>query len=52
MASGDCNFLQKAIDIVTEATKKDNNKEYEEAYRLYRQALEHFMLALKCINSM
>ena len=45
---GDVNFLQKGIDLVTEATQKDNAKDYEAAYKLYRDALEHFMLALKC----
>eukprot|EP00033_Pygsuia_biforma_P000352 GCRY01000425.1.p1 GENE.GCRY01000425.1~~GCRY01000425.1.p1 ORF type:complete len:434 (+),score=119.16 GCRY01000425.1:140-1441(+) len=43
----DCNFLQKAIEIVTEATKKDNEKNYPEAVRLYKHSLEYFMLALK-----
>jgi hypothetical protein len=45
---GDCNFLQKAIAIVTKATEEDNNKNYEEAFRLYQLSLEYFMTALKC----
>jgi hypothetical protein len=44
--SGD--FLQKAITIVTQATEKDQAKDYPEALRLYQLALEYFMTALKC----
>lgn len=43
----DCNFLQKAIQLVQQATEKDNAKEYEEAFRLYQISLEYFMTALK-----
>eukprot|EP01118_Nematostelium_gracile_P000330 TRINITY_DN1033_c0_g1_i1.p1 TRINITY_DN1033_c0_g1~~TRINITY_DN1033_c0_g1_i1.p1 ORF type:complete len:433 (-),score=120.43 TRINITY_DN1033_c0_g1_i1:79-1377(-) len=43
----DCNFLQKAINIVQQATEKDAKKEYEEAFRLYQLSLEYFMTALK-----
>jgi MIT (microtubule interacting and transport) domain len=41
-------YLQKAIDIVKHAIEEDNKKEYQEAYRLYSQALDYFMIALKC----
>jgi len=40
-------FLQKAISIVQQATEKDSQKEYAEAFRLYQLALEYFMTALK-----
>lgn len=41
-------FLQKAIQIVQQATDKDNAKEYPEAMRLYQLSLDYFMAALKC----
>jgi vacuolar protein-sorting-associated protein 4 len=44
----DCNFLQKAITLVQQATDEDNKKNYEEAVRLYALCLEYFMTALKC----
>jgi len=44
----DCNFLQKAIAIVTQATELDSKKEYAEAFQKYQLALEYFMTALKC----
>eukprot|EP01097_Dermamoeba_algensis_P010667 TRINITY_DN795_c0_g1_i4.p1 TRINITY_DN795_c0_g1~~TRINITY_DN795_c0_g1_i4.p1 ORF type:complete len:438 (-),score=66.28 TRINITY_DN795_c0_g1_i4:570-1883(-) len=43
----DCNFLQKAIQIVTQATEEDKNKNYDEAFRLYNLSLDYFMTALK-----
>eukprot|EP01087_Luapelamoeba_hula_P023005 TRINITY_DN8392_c0_g1_i1.p1 TRINITY_DN8392_c0_g1~~TRINITY_DN8392_c0_g1_i1.p1 ORF type:complete len:439 (-),score=59.82 TRINITY_DN8392_c0_g1_i1:163-1479(-) len=43
----DCNFLQKAIAIVTQATELDSQKNYAEAYIKYQLALEYFMTALK-----
>eukprot|EP01102_Stenamoeba_stenopodia_P007640 TRINITY_DN2152_c0_g1_i1.p1 TRINITY_DN2152_c0_g1~~TRINITY_DN2152_c0_g1_i1.p1 ORF type:complete len:451 (-),score=113.56 TRINITY_DN2152_c0_g1_i1:88-1440(-) len=43
----DCNFLQKAIQIVTQATEEDAKKNYEEAFRLYSLSLEYFMTAIK-----
>ncbi|KAL6075672.1 Serine/threonine-protein kinase ulk3 [Balamuthia mandrillaris] len=39
--------LSKAISIVTQATEHEEKHEYEEALRLYRQAIDYFMLALK-----
>lgn len=47
----DCNFLQKAIAIVTQATELDAKREYAEAFQKYQLALEYFMTALKCIYS-
>jgi vacuolar protein-sorting-associated protein 4 len=44
-------FLQKGIALVQQATEKDHQKEYQEAFRLYSSALDHFMAALKCIVS-
>jgi len=44
----DCNFLQKAIQIVTQATEEDAKKNYDEAFRLYSLSLEYFMTAIKC----
>jgi len=40
-------FVQKAITLVTQATEADRRKDYEEALRLYQQALDYFMTALK-----
>ena len=39
---------QKAIDIVKRAIEEDEKQDYQEAYRLYQQSLEYFMMALKC----
>jgi len=39
--------LNKAIEIVKQATEKDEAKQYEEAYNLYQKALDYFMLYLK-----
>jgi len=44
---GDSNFLQKAIEIVTNATQEDQKKNYDEALKLYQLSLEYFMTALK-----
>jgi len=46
MASSQQN-LNKAIEIVKQATEKDVAKQYEEAYNLYLRALDYFMLYLK-----
>eukprot|EP01112_Ceratiomyxa_fruticulosa_P008957 TRINITY_DN232_c0_g1_i1.p1 TRINITY_DN232_c0_g1~~TRINITY_DN232_c0_g1_i1.p1 ORF type:complete len:440 (+),score=107.82 TRINITY_DN232_c0_g1_i1:271-1590(+) len=43
----DVPFLQKAIQIVIQATEADNAKNYQEAFRLYSLSLEYFMTALK-----
>ncbi|EGG21124.1 AAA ATPase domain-containing protein [Cavenderia fasciculata] len=44
---GDVNFLQKAIQIVQQATEADNAKNYAEAHRLYILSLDWFTTALK-----
>lgn len=41
-------FIPQAIDIVTSAISEDNKKNYEEAFRLYKKALEHFLIGVKC----
>lgn len=46
MANG--SGLQKAIELVTQATKEDENKNYQEALRLYEHGVEYFLHALKC----
>jgi vacuolar protein-sorting-associated protein 4 len=43
----DTGFLQKAITFVQQATEKDAQKDYAEAFRLYNVALEYFVAALK-----
>ena len=43
----DSNFLDKGIEIVKSATEADKRKDYEEAFKLYNQALKYFMTALK-----
>ncbi|KXN71728.1 katanin p60 ATPase domain-containing protein [Conidiobolus coronatus NRRL 28638] len=40
-------FLGKAIEIVKRATEEDTKGNYEEAYRVYQQALDYFMTAIK-----
>lgn len=40
-------FLGRAIDVVKKAIEADTAAQYEQAYQLYYQALELFMLALK-----
>jgi hypothetical protein len=42
-------FIPQAIDIVTQAINEDNAKNYQEAFRLYKKALEHFMVGVKCV---
>jgi len=34
--------------LVKQAAEEDNNKNYEEALRLYESAVEHFLHAIKC----
>jgi len=46
MTSSQAN-LNKAIEIVKQATEMDEAKQYEDAYRLYHKALDYFMLYLK-----
>ncbi|KAF1333637.1 putative Vacuolar protein sorting associating protein, partial [Globisporangium splendens] len=40
-------FIPQAIEIVTQAINEDNSKNYEDAFRLYKKALEHFMVGVK-----
>ena len=40
--------MQKAIDLVTQATEKDKAKDYAEALRLYQHGVEYFLHAIKC----
>jgi len=40
-------YLNKAIEIVKQATEKDDAQQYEEAFSLYHRALDYFMLYLK-----
>ncbi|KAF8736096.1 hypothetical protein AX14_000891 [Amanita brunnescens Koide BX004] len=39
--------LDKAIEIVQRAIEEDTNHNYAEAYKLYRNSLDYFMLAMK-----
>lgn len=41
-------FHQRAIEIVQRAVDEDTKQNYAEAYRQYQNALDYFMLALKC----
>jgi len=43
----DNNFIPRAIDLVTQAIKEDQEKNYVEAYQLYERALEFFVTGLK-----
>ena len=43
-------FLSQAVGIIKDAIEADNNAEYEKAYALYKQALERFLLAIKCAS--
>ena len=40
-------FVPKGIELVQQAIAADNDKNYEQAYGLYKQSLDHFLLALK-----
>jgi hypothetical protein len=44
----DCNFLEKAIQLVKQASEADEKENYKEAFRLYSLSLEYFLAALKC----
>ncbi len=39
---------QRAIEIVQKAIDEDVNQNYAEAYKQYQNALDYFMMALKC----
>jgi len=40
--------LQRAIELVQKAIDEDVKHNYAEAYKIYQNALDYFMLALKC----
>lgn len=41
-------MLQKAIDIAYKAAQEDKAGNYEEAFRLYQQAVQYFLHIVKC----
>lgn len=41
------NFLDKAVAIVKDAIEQDTKQNYQEAYKLYQNSLDFFLLALK-----
>lgn len=43
------NSMQKAIELVTKATEEDTKKNYNDALRLYTNACDYFMHAMKCM---
>ena len=45
-ANGD--LTKRAIEIVQRAIDEDTKQNYAEAYKQYQNALDFFMLALKC----
>ena len=42
------NVLDKAIELVKQATEADNTGDYETALKYYESGVEHFLHALKC----
>lgn len=40
--------LQRAIEIVQRAIDEDQKQNYAEAYKLYQNSLDYFMLAMRC----
>jgi len=42
--------LQKAITKVKEATELDTAEKYPEALKMYLEAIEYFMHAIKCTS--
>jgi len=40
--------LQRAIELVEKAIFEDVKQNYAEAYKIYKNALDYFMLAHKC----
>lgn len=45
--AGVTNFLQTAIQIVTQATEADQAQKFDDAFRLYQLSLQYFQTALK-----
>lgn len=40
--------IQKAINLASKASEEDKAKNYEEALRLYQQAIQYFLHVVKC----
>lgn len=40
--------IQKAINLANKASEEDKAKNYEEALRLYQQAIQYFLHVVKC----
>lgn len=49
-ANGITFYLQRAIELVQIAIDEDKQQNYPEAYKQYQNALDYFMLALKCLS--
>ena len=47
-ADGITFYSQRAIELVQIAIDEDKQQNYPEAYKQYQNALDYFMLALKC----
>jgi vacuolar protein-sorting-associated protein 4 len=43
--------MQRAIEIVQRAIDEDVKQNYAEAYKGYQNALDYFMLAMKCTST-
>lgn len=43
-------FVTPAISYAKEAASLDEQKKYEEAYKLYLKSIDFFMTAVKCVN--
>ena len=49
-ADGITFYSQRAIELVQIAIDEDKKQNYPEAYKQYQNALDYFMLALKCLS--
>lgn len=47
--SDSASIRDKAIALARRATEEDNKQNYEEAYRFYKSAIQHFLHLIKCI---
>lgn len=43
-------FFPKGVELVQQAIKKDEAKQFDSALPLYTRAIEYFLTGLKCIN--
>ena len=50
LADGIAFYSQRAIELVQVAIDDDKKQNYPEAYKQYQNALDYFMLALKCLS--